>query len=155
MPQIGNAGLFSSRDGFTVDFNVELQPVETDIYGLYDWTIGSIVATATCASLDVTADQIAAVMPLQGTYTAAGPAAFPGQTAGLNYDRGASLISGATLTISPANSAVSGRTVVINNATVLQTNWAFGLATQRIPQLQFTSIRSLSSGSILPAFSIT
>ena len=41
VPQIGNAGLFSSRDGFTVDFNVELQPVETDIYGLYDWTIGS------------------------------------------------------------------------------------------------------------------
>jgi hypothetical protein len=128
----GNAGTFSTNAGFTVGINTQMQPVETDEFGLFDFTVGDIVATATCAPLDVSADQISAAIPMQ---TAA---------------RGASLQSNINLLID-VPSGLTGTGLIystLTNASVFQTGWAFGTATQRIPQLTFTTVRQFSSGSL-------
>ena len=128
----GATGVFSTNSGFTVGFDVQMQPVETDEFGLFDFTIGSVVATATCEPLDVSADQIAALIPMQ---TAA---------------RGASLQSGVNLLIDvPSGVSSSGLIYsTLTNASVFQTGWKFNTAAQRIPQLQFTTVRQFSSGSL-------
>lgn len=130
----GATGVFSTNAGFTVSFNAQLNPVETDEFGLFDFTVGDIVASASCAPLDVSADQIAAIIPMQGS----------------GASRGASLQSGINLLVD-VPSGVTGTGLIyttLTNATVFQTGWAFGIATQRIPQLTFQTVRQYSSGGL-------
>jgi hypothetical protein len=130
-----SGGIFSTNDGFTVSNNVQLQPVQTDEYGLYDWTIGDISASATAAPLDVSPAEILSAIPMQGA----------------GAGRGASLQSGINLSIKPGPDGVTGTNllqVVLNNASVFQTGFAYDTAAQRVPQLTFQTVRTYSSGAL-------
>ena len=134
-----SGGYFSANSGFTISSAVQLQPVQTDEFGLYDWTIGDISASCSCAPLDVSPSQILSAMPMQGA----------------GAGRGASLSLGLNLTVSPSPQGASGTgllQVQLNNANVFNTGFDYNTSAQRIPQLQFTTVRTYSSGGLaLPA----
>ena len=128
---LGASGTFSTNAGFNLSFNSQMQPVETDEFGLFDWTIGDQSASVSCAPLDITADQIAAAIPMQSA------------------SRGASLQSGVDLVIDTTATVTTGLLyATLKNATIFQTGFTYNVASQRIPQLTFTTVRSLSSGSL-------
>ena len=125
----GATGTFSTNSGFTVSVNAQMQPVETDEFGLFDFTIGDVSASAQCAPLDVTADQISALIPMQTT------------------SRGASLQSGINLVIDVPSSLPSSSGLLyttLTNASIFTVGFEYNTASQRIPQLQFQTVRQFS-----------
>ena len=53
-----------TKDGWTVAFDLQLDPVTTDSQGTIDYTLGGIGVTAKCTPLGLTEDQILAALPV-------------------------------------------------------------------------------------------
>jgi len=53
-----------TKDGWTVSFDLQLDPVTTDSQGTIDYTLGGIGVTAKCTPLGLTEDQILAALPV-------------------------------------------------------------------------------------------
>jgi len=132
--------VYDTKDGFSVNFNVSTTPVEADEYGIVDFTVGDNVATATCSPLTVSETTLTAILNMQNT----------------GADRGQSLLSGNLLSIVPSNGTPSGSAnVTLGNSSILQIGYDYGLIANRVPQIQFTTLRYLTSNVLQPAYAIT
>ena len=131
--------LADTKDGWTVDFNVSTTPVEADSFGIVDYTVGDNVATAHCTPLTVSESTLTAFLNLQGS----------------GADRGQSLLSGNDLAITPTTGTpVGSANVTLKNCSILQVGYDYDLQALRVPQIQFTSIRTLVTNALVPAYTI-
>jgi len=129
-----------TKDGWTVDFNVAITPVEADAYGIVDYTVGDNVATASCTPLTISESVLTPILNMQGT----------------GADRGQSLLSGNDLAITPTNGTPTGSAnVTLKNSSILQIGYDYDLQATRVPQIQFTTIRELVTNALTPAYSIS
>jgi hypothetical protein len=135
-----NLPIYDTKDGWSLNFNVSTTPVEADEYGIVDFTVGDNVATATCSPLTLSETTLTAILNLQGA----------------GADRGQSLLSGNLLSIVPSNGTpVGSANVTLNNCSMLQIGYDYGLNSTRVPQIQFTTLRYLVTNALQPAYTIT
>ncbi len=125
-----------TRDGVVVDFDLGLEPVETDAEGLVDLTLARLTASAKMRPVGLTEAQILAALALQGTGSA----------------RGRSLNAGGqTLSIAGTGGQVS---VVLNGANLKTADQLFGAKSLRIDQITFVSTRNFAFGAPAPVFTV-
>jgi len=132
--------IYDTKDGWSLNFNVATTPVEADEYGIVDFTVGDNVATATCSPLTISETNLTTILNMQST----------------GADRGQSLLSGFLLSIVPSNGTPSGSAnVTLGNCSILQIGYDYGLQANRVPQIQFTTLRYLTTNVLQPAYAIT
>lgn len=122
---------FETQEGLTIAFDLGLDPVETDSYGVLDMTIRSLGVMARCVPLggDVTEASLLSAMKLQDTGNA----------------RGRSLLAGGADFIA---TGVVDSTVVatVKNAAIKQAGYRFGNTVLRVGEVGFVGNRSFPSG---------
>ena len=60
----GSLSIPDTKEGWTVSFDLQLDPVPTDSQGTIDYTLGGIGVTAKCTPLGLTESQILAALPV-------------------------------------------------------------------------------------------
>lgn len=121
----GSLSIPDTVDGWTVLFDMQLDPVATDSQGTIDYTLGGVTVTARCTPLGLTESQILAALPvLQG--------------------RGSSLASANDLVIA----ATGGLTVTLKKAALVTGPLQWGTTTLRAGELGFTANIDPTDGSL-------
>ena len=121
-----------TQDGWTVSFELQLDPVTTDSQGTIDYTFGGLTVRASCTPLGLTEAQIMAALPILS-------------------GRGASTATTKNLVIAAAN---PGLTVTLNNAALVTGPLAWGSTTLRAGQIGFVAHRAISNGTLGALYSV-
>jgi hypothetical protein len=116
-----------TKNGFTVEPSMTIQPVTTDTYGIIDYTLQTVAVTCKFQPIGgATPDNMISAMKLQGSGSARGMS-----LSGIN--------SSTDLVIS---GSASGRPkCTIKGAQLKTGGMAFGLVTERVPELTFVATR--------------
>ena len=118
-----------TEEGWTISFDVALEPRKTDAFGTVDMTLGGVVATAKCVPVGISESELFDKLPLQG--------------AGVR--RGTRMSSlGADLTI--AGSDVGDPTVTLKNAVLTTGALRFGQTALRTGEIAFESAVTFTAG---------
>ncbi len=121
----GDLSIPDTVDGWTVNIEVDLQPVTTDSQGTIDYTLGGVRARATCTPLGLSEAQILGALPaLQG--------------------RGASISGANDLVIS----ATGGLAVTLKCASIVTGPLNWGTTTLRAGQIGFEANIDPEDGSL-------
>ena len=117
-----------TKNGFTIEPSMTIQPVTTDTYGIIDYTLGSVSVTCKFQPVgSVTPDNMIAAMKIQGTGSA----------------RGMSLASIQSSTDLVISGSTTGRLkVTLKGAQLKSGGMAFGLVTERVGELEFITTRN-------------
>ena len=129
-------GALNTVNGWHVTFDMALQPVEVDQYGIVDWTVGDVKATARGQLIGITeAQAIEAVR--------------------LKVLRGAPMDTTNDLVIS--NAGGSSIIVSLYSAIARVVPAQYGLTTMRLADMEFSATRQIPTGggSPLPMFNVT
>lgn len=125
---------FASMEGFTVSFDLSVQPVMVDSEGTIDMTFGDLTVRCACRPIGITEANLIAAAGLQGTG---------------NF-RGRSLNTGAQdLVISG-----TGVTVTLKGAALRSSGMVFGSTSPRIGGVEFVATRTYSAGVAQPLFTL-
>jgi hypothetical protein len=128
----GFTALTDTIDGFTIDFDISLEPQSCDNHGTYDFAIGSLDVSCSFTPLNITPDQVWAAMKMQGT----------GAARGMSLN---GIQSNSTLTIS---GSASGRPkVLVYGAQLKNSTWRFDRTTPNMGPLDFVATRTYASGA--------
>jgi hypothetical protein len=126
-----------TKDGVAVEFELGLDPVETDAEGLVDMTLTRLTAVAKMKPVGLTEAQVLAALGLQGTGAA----------------RGRSLNAGGqTLNINGASGQVN---IALNGANLKGAEQLFGAKSLRVEQIAFVTTRNFASGVPGPVFTVS
>jgi hypothetical protein len=137
--EVGGFVSIETFEGFQVKFSMNLKPVETDSYGLLDYTLESLDVEVSCKPIGPTVAQIIASMGLQGTGAKRGRTLY-----GIN--------SGKPLVISGDTAGLPKFT--LNGAQIAGNDFAFGLATNRMGDLVWKASRVFAAGVAQPLFEV-
>lgn len=128
----GFTAISDTIDGFSVDFNLGLEPQTCDNYGIYDWAISSLDVSCSFTPLNVTPETVINAIKAQGT----------GAARGMSLN---GIQSNSTLTIS---GSASGRPkVLIYGAQLKNSTWRFDRTTPNMGALEFVATRTYASGA--------
>lgn len=119
-------------DGWTVNFELQLDPVTTDSQGTIDYTLGGLTVRASCTPLGLSEQQILAALPILS-------------------GRGASTATAKDLVIAAPN---PGLTVTLKSAALVTGPLAWGATTLRAGQIGFIAHRAVSSGTLGALYSV-
>jgi hypothetical protein len=122
-----NSITFLTEDGWTVSFDVTLEPTRLDEGGTVDMVITNVVARAKCRPLSTAAADLLTAMRVQGVAGAA---------------IGASVRQAQDLTI-----AGTGVSVVLKDVALVEAGQAWGAATLRAGEIGFIANRVESTGT--------
>ena len=121
----GSLSIPDTKDGWTVSFDLQLDPVATDSQGTIDYTLGGIGVTAKCTPLGLTESQILAALPvLRG--------------------RGASIAGANDLVIA----ATGGLSVTLKCASLVTGPLNWGATALRAGEIGFTANIDPTDGSL-------
>jgi hypothetical protein len=123
-----------TEDGWTVSFEVTLEPKRVDQFGTVDMDIVNIVARAKCRPVNLTAAQILTALRVQSTGAAIG----------------GTLRQAQDLTISG-----TGVAVVLKDTALVEGPIAFGASTLRAGEIGFVANRAESTGTFGAIATIT
>lgn len=118
-------------DGWTVDFNLSVEPHETDADGILDYCMTQIEVSARARLAGITEDQVLTEMLLQGTGAA----------------RGKSL---GTIGADLAITGTTFGTLTLNVACIRRAPFVFGSGANRVGEVEFVAARTLTTGAIDP-----
>ena len=128
--------VMNTTNGWQCTFDLNLQPVTVDSFGIVDWTVGNVKATARGQIIGVSeSDVLDATTGLVKVDVARGHA--------LTYN---------DLTITGQTPHV---TVELKSAAVKVIPMQYGTATLRLADVEFSGVRTITSGTINPVFSVT
>ena len=119
----GSLSIPDTADGWTVNVELETEPVKTDSQGTIDFTLSGVTVRAKCTPLGLTESQILAKLPV-------------------SLGRGASLRGSDDLVIA----GTGGLTVTLKNASIVTGPLQWGNTTLRAGELGFVAHRSFSQG---------
>ena len=119
-------------DGWTVSFELQLDPVTTDSQGTIDYTFGGLTVRASCTPLGLSEAQILGALPILG-------------------GRGTSTATSKDLVIAAPN---PGLTVTLKSAALVTGPIAWGATTLRAGQIGFVAHRAVSSGTLGALYSV-
>lgn len=126
---------FQSMDGFKVDFDLALTPIETDSDGLVDMTVANLGVRCRCTPMGITEAQLVTALRLQDT----------------GNSRGRSLNANSnTLTVSG-----TGVSVAIAGAQMKAGAMQFGTTAPRIGEVEFVATRTFSAGVAQALFTLS
>jgi hypothetical protein len=123
---------FRSKDGVTLEFNLQLTPEDNDHKGIFDYTFQSLTVVAKLQPEGPLPSDILAALVQQG------PGAKRGRSLGTNA---------ADLNI--VGSGVYGR---VYNAALVNPREAYGASARRVGPLEFRATRSITAGTADPLF---
>jgi hypothetical protein len=126
----------ATKDGWTIDFDIGMEPVPTDAEGVADYTLTKVVVSAKCIPIGVAETDLLGAMLLQGA------GAVPGRS--LNA-------SANTLTLTGVNSS---KVVTINGANFVSADQNFGAKELRAGEIMLKSTRTFSAGAPVAQFTI-
>lgn len=131
-------------DGFTVDFDLKLNPVEVDAWGVVDFTFDYLDVTLKCQPIGPTvAEAMAALAGLQGTSAARGRS--------LNAGSADFVIS----TIAGTNPVVAAAVAfTLNSANLISANLNYGTKALRHGEFIWKATREFNAGALQPIFVI-
>ena len=121
----GSLTISDTADGWTVDIDVQLDPVRTDSQGTIDYTLGGVNVTAKCTPLGLTESQILSALPVLS-------------------GRGSSLASDNDLVIA----ATDGLSVTLKKAALVTGPLQWGTTTLRAGEIGFTANIDPTDGSL-------
>ena len=121
----GELPIPDTQDGWSVSFELQLDPVTTDSQGTIDYTFGGLTVRASCTPLGLSESQILGALPILS-------------------GRGASTATANDLVISAPN---PGLTVTLKNAALVTGPLAWGATTLRAGQIGFVAHRAVSGGA--------
>lgn len=137
-PYLGAWGVTSpwntikTKDGWVVEYDLQLEPVMVDEDGTVDYTFGSLAVKASCTPLGITEQNFFDALRLQGAGNA----------------RGRSLQANSTdLVISG-----TGVSITLKSAQLKTGGMAFGPTAERIDKCEWVSTRKFISGVAQPLF---
>ena len=119
----GSLSIPDTADGWTVNVELETEPVKTDSQDTIDFTLSGVTVRAKCTPLGLTESQILAKLPVSSA-------------------RGASLRGSDDLVIA----GTGGLTVALKNASVVTGPLQWGNTTLRAGELGFVAHRSFNQG---------
>lgn len=119
-----------TEDGWTIDFDLTVEPVKSDAVGRLDLRFQSLMIRASCVPLNVDPDNIEAKLHYQD--------------AGALLRGGSLQAKGAALTITGADAATS---FTMANAVLVRGGYRFGSNTLRQDALTWVSTRTLTAGA--------
>lgn len=128
----GDLSIPDTQDGWTVSFELQLDPVTTDSQGTIDYTFGGLTVRASCTPLGLSESQILAALPILS-------------------GRGASTATANDLVISAPS---PGLTVTLKSAALVTGPLAWGATTLRAGQIGFVAHRAVSSGTLGALYSV-
>lgn len=130
----GFTSSFDTENGWTIDFDLELQPIGSDGLGILDYRIKSVGVMAKCIPSGISSANMLAAIQISGAGAARGrDLAF--------------LLGGTTLLPDLVISGVDGTTVfTIKNATLETEGFRFGSTTLRPGEIGFFANRSFTAG---------
>lgn len=125
-------------DGWTVDFDLQLEPFNVDAYGVLDMTFQRMDVTARCMPIGPTEAQATSALALQDT----------------GAIRGRSLNAGsADLVLSSLAAADTGTTfLTLNSVNLLSADINYGMNTNRHGEFVWRTSREFSSGVVAAVF---
>ena len=128
----GAIAIPDTLDGWTVAFELNLDPVTTDSQGTIDYTLAGLTVRASCTPLGLTEAQILAALPILS-------------------GRGSSTATGRDLVIAAPN---PGLTVTLKSAALVTGPIAWGATTLRAGQIGFVAHRAVSGGTLGALYSV-
>lgn len=128
-------------DGWTIDFNLQLEPFNTDAYGVLDMTFVRCDVTAKCMPIGPTEAQATAALAIQDT----------------GAIRGASLnAGGANLVISAiAADATTATFLTLNQTNLISADINYGMNSNRHGEFEWRTSRKFTTGAVQPVFAFT
>lgn len=126
-----NGLTIDTKDGWTVDLKPTLAPFESDTYGIVDYTMDDLEATARCVPRTLSEDDLMASAP------------SPDVAIGGSVDTGHDLVITGT-----------GVTVSLYNALLEHFKTAWDLKADRIESLEFVTRKKLTAGALGTIFGV-
>lgn len=131
-------------DGFQVDFDLKISPVEVDSYGCIDYTFEYLDVTCRCQPIGPTVAEAIAAQGLQGASAARGRS--------LNSISADLIMSSLALT----NPVVAAAEVFrLNNACLISAKLNYGTKSLRHGEFVWKATREFSAGVLAPVYVIT
>ena len=128
----GSLVIPDTQEGWTVSFELQLDPVTTDSQGTIDYTFGGLTVRASCTPLGLSESQILGALPILS-------------------GRGSSTATANDLVIVAPN---PGLTVTLKSAALVTGPLAWGATTLRAGQIGFVAHRAVSSGTLGALYSV-
>lgn len=121
-----------TQDGWTVSFDLQLDPVTTDSQGTIDYTFGGLTVRASCTPLGLSESDILGALPILS-------------------GRGASTATTNDLVIAAPN---PGLTVTLKSAALVTGPLAWGSTTLRAGQIGFVAHRAVTDNALGALYSV-
>jgi hypothetical protein len=128
---------FETEAGFKISFDLQLEDVLSDSYGIIDKSITGLSASATFTPQGISAEAVLSALGIQGA----------------GAKRGRSMLSlGSDLVLS--NSVVGEPEITLYNAVLKGNSTQVGASVNRVGELTLSSMRSMTAGALNAVFSI-
>lgn len=126
-----------TQDGWTISFEMGMDPVPSDRYGIIDYTLGTVGVIAKCIPIGISEANLLSLMKIQGTGIARGVS--------LSGNKNNLVIQGAT---------AADPKVTIYNCAPKTAGYAFGATTLRVGEIGFVGVNTITSGALGQLFAL-
>lgn len=134
-------GAIQTQDGWTIDFNLSLEPLSVDAFGIIDYRYKELEVMAKCVPIGPTGQNVLDALKIEGSHAA----------------RGRSLNDDGTGSVSP-NLVITGddsvNYVTISAAALKTGGYRFGATVLRDDEIGFVATRTFSGGLQQPLFTL-